>query len=204
MDIDATLSELSAALVQNGYAAPTTAPAPPAALSAVDAAIAPLQLPSDVRALWERVEPASLTIRTHPQLIAPDFALRVWQRHNETEPPQVPRRLFPLCYESWVFTFVELHQGDVHDGGAMFAWEYGGADFELAYNDVSDWLDVQIDALRRGETTRAGDHALIPWQAERPSTLAERRLERRGPHPTWGDTTTVSEQPHTEWPARWR
>ena len=202
-DVDDRIDRLTAALAARGYPRPEPAPeGTDDVLAQIDAAVAPLRLPEQARRLWRRVTPFSLALVAFPQLAAPDFALRTWRSHMTTVPVMVPERLFPLCYTNWSHTFVELHTADADDGGALFNWAYGGMDFSLSYDDVADWLDVQLDALAAGDVEEVGGRLMIPWQGH--LALHERRVARRGLHPAWGSTTEVAERPVSGWPGRWR
>jgi hypothetical protein len=123
-----------------------------------------------------------------------------WQR--DVAEGAVPARLFPLCYSSWSFVFVELAAPDLDDGGALFEWMYGGADFELTYDDVEDWIDVQLQAVEEGRFELAHGKLRFPWMGQDPlHGQGQVRLLRRGPHPVYGTTTSI---PEFDWPPRWR
>ena len=148
MTVDAQLDELAALLTRAGVS-PFAVPRDVAVLEEIERAVAPLRLPAPTRRLWERVDAWSYGVVTYPALTTPEFALEAWQRDQDAE--LVPARLFPICYTSWAFVFIELHAPEVDDGGTLFEWMYGGADFEVAYDDLEDWLSVQIAAIKAGE-----------------------------------------------------
>lgn len=199
MNVDALLDELAALLARAGVSPPVSPP-DVAALDEVERVIAPLRLPASARRLWERVDVRSYRVETYPALTDPEFALQAWQRDQVAE--LVPARLFPLCYTSWAFVFVELHAPEADDGGTLFEWMYGGADFQVAYDDLDDWLGVQVGAIQAGEAELAHGRLRVPIPEDRRlGDVGLDRLARRGPHPLYGMTTAI---PEHDWPERWR
>jgi hypothetical protein len=199
MSVDALLDELAALLTRAGVS-PPVAPPDVAALDQIERVIAPLRLPASARRLWERVDVRSYPVETYPALTDPEFALQAWQRHQDAE--LVPARLFPLCYTSWAFVFVELHAPEADDGGTLLEWMYGGADFQVAYDNLDDWLAVQIRAINAGEAELADGRLRLPIPEDRRLIdVGPGRLARRGPHPLYGTTTAI---PEHDWPERWR
>jgi hypothetical protein len=199
MTVDARLDELAVLLARAGV----PAPAPPpdvAALEAIDRAVAPLRLPVSARCLWERVDVRSFGLDIYPALATPEFALRAWRHERDTE--LIPARLFPLCYESWSYVFIELHAPEADDGGTLFEWMYGGADFEIAYDDLEDWLAVQMRAMTAGDAELANGRLRLTVPVDRRlSDVGHERLKRRGPHAVYGTMTAI---PEDDWPERWR
>jgi hypothetical protein len=199
MTVDGKIDELAGVLLRAGVAPPVPRPVV-MVLDEIDAAVAPFRLPSAARRLWKRVDPTSFAVTTYPELTTPELALGGWRLHQKTD--LVPARLFPLCYTSWAYVFVELHAVDVADGGALFEWMYGGADFQLAFDDIEEWLDVVARAVTAGETEFFQGRLQVPWMGERALIDVGRdRLSRRGPHGIYGTTTAIRER---DWPERWR
>lgn len=107
MGIDRTIDALVEALAAAGVD-PPTAPSDPAVLDRVEDAITPLRLPRDLRAFWERVDPATLRLWVLPRLIGPTFAYDTWKQVREEFPASAPAALLLVGYESWNCLSVEL------------------------------------------------------------------------------------------------
>ena len=169
-------------------------PGPPAdadLLQAVGDAISPLRLPPDLRRLHEILDPARLGVAAHPAGASLRFALDTWLQHRDGYPGMVPEVLFPLCYESWSFLFVELDTGE-QSGGRVFGWMYGGSHHTLRFATVRDWLDVLAEALEQGAFTRTGTAARVDQSVY--EHLAAQRM---------GARTLVVSEAEEGWPEHW-
>lgn len=213
MGIDEAIDRFALA-VQRAGVAPVRPPADTAVLAEVERRIAPLVLPAEARRLWERVDPRSLRLEIHPSLCDPAFSLEVWQRHNDENPGTVPRPLFPLCYESHNFLFVELDDADGIGGGALFEWAYGGDLFKLRAYRVADWLESLAQLIEEGEPSPGGGSGpLLDW--DRYIRIVSDRLEHSPRHPVYGAPrphpryshigySVTFEEDILAWPERWR
>src|SRR4051812_35428246 len=81
-------------------------------LAAAVADVASLSFPPEVLRFWERVDPLSIVPSTFPPLMPPSAGIVLREQNYATPGPGLfPRNLYPLCYESWEFLFVELPTG---------------------------------------------------------------------------------------------
>ena len=81
-EIDSAVDRLDDALRRAGL--PTLEPGTDeVSLDDVDAAVAPYELPPDVRRFWELVDPSSLAVRAFPDLLVPAAALKLRQAELE-------------------------------------------------------------------------------------------------------------------------
>jgi hypothetical protein len=170
MKVDASIDALVDALGAAGVD-PPRAPSNTADLDAVDAAIAPMSLPGQVRRFWERVDPGSLRVWAYPHPTTVSFALDTWKQHRDEFPGMVSQALFLVGYESWACMSVEL-DSPLGSGGAMFEWRLDGSSFYLRYHDLSSWLDRITELVVAGEFERRPEH---PESHSRPSQLIRAR-----------------------------
>lgn len=194
-ELEQSIAALSALLAEAGVAPPTP-PSEFAVLSEIDAAILPLRLPATVRRFWELLDPATLAVDAFPETTSPSFALSSWQRHVRENPGMVPRVLFPIACESHCFLMVELDGPAVDDGGAIFAWGYGGYEFRLVFTDIGAFVEYLVSSVRSGRYERGEERLYIPddllQQAPAPAV-----------HPVFGALDTIGEDVG-DWPQTWR
>jgi hypothetical protein len=199
MSIDEKLSVLARALQERGVESPKS-PEDTKVLDEIDAAIAPLRLPAEIRRFWELVDPYSLRIEPSPCFTGPAFALDAWRGHVTETPGMVPRVLFPVAYESHAFAMVELHGADTHDGGAIFFWAYDSSDFSPMFARLDDLLDDVLDALATDRVRRHHDRLLVTATA----TDGESLLTAYPPvhHAVHGTLERIPAA-MAAWPERW-
>jgi hypothetical protein len=168
-------------------------------LDAIQQAIAPLRLPAEIVRFWQLVDPGTVAVRPWPLLASPEFALKAWRGHR-AQPGQVPDVLFPVAYESHLFTFVELHQAGADTGGALWWYGYADSEFRLWFAGIEGLLAYMADALDRGHFERVGDWARIidPNDTDftGPPVIAE------APHPVFAAIDGVPADLEN-WPERW-
>lgn len=186
-------------------AADAPTPRPPEtdeALLDLEAELAPLRLPSGLRRLWQRVDPATMVLRTFPQLSDPGFALSGW-RMNRDDEFGLPLNLLAYCYESHFHLLAELDDGE-QPGGAVFAFAFADDTLTLRFADVDDWLDVLAVIVEEGAYQRSeNEHGTWLWASkERFDALVGERLAAAGPHALYGDSPPGSVDP-SAWPERW-
>jgi hypothetical protein len=136
--VDAALDSLGEALSAAGLEGPRP-PATLAALTALEAAIAPMALRVDVRRFWERVDVATLRAITYPQLQDPGFALTSWRMARDEFADLQPVALVEVGHSSLQCMSVELAVGEVQ-GGALFEWKIVDGGFERRFNGLGEWL----------------------------------------------------------------
>ncbi len=159
--------------------------------------MAPLQLPAELRALWETVAIGTsrgLRVEPYPRLTSPEFALESWNMLRIEREEDVPPNLAVLVgYESHGCMSIELDMDGVQ-GGALFDWfisSPGG--FTRRYNHLHEWLDHITTVVERGAYKRSeqddGTWLVLLDDAE---PLA-------APHPQY-DSPRVNDG---EWPRHW-
>jgi hypothetical protein len=177
-----------------------------AVLDEIDEALAPAQLPTEVRRLWELIDADALvnSVRTYPQLANPRFCL--WARVNLDEPEDFslshPRHFFQIFYTSHDEMSVEC-DGPDWEGGGLLEWFLSdpGDPFVLHFRSIVDWLEVLLAALAEGAYQDLGNSILLIDHA-RHEQLAAQRLASGPSHPDYG-TGIVIPRDRTQWPDHW-
>lgn len=203
MSIDTSIDALREALVAAGVDGPR-GPTDPAVLDQVEAAIAPLRLPPQLRRFWERIDPATVRVLAFPQPIGPAFAYDTWKQHREEFPGQAPAALFLVGYASWNCMSVEL-DSPFGEGGALFEWRLEDGGFYLRYHQLSDWLDHIAGLLRDGAYERRdGPNGPMLYVRDPEAGMALAAPRRPlPPHPRYGDATSIERSPR-HWPVHWQ
>lgn len=196
VDVDAAVDRLASALDAAGVALSSTDD-DLVVVEEIAAAIAPLRLPEALVRFYERVDPGALGIEPHPRCSPLDFALQGWLQHRDGAPGMVPEVLFPLCYESWSFLFVELDTPD-HPGGRLFDWSYGGSDFRLRFRSVPEWLGVLAEVVEAGAWT-----PLESASRGRPAIVPDPDVYARVAAKTLGSEALVVPEDAESWPPQW-
>lgn len=204
MDIDGVIDRLERAYADAGL--PPIRQADGAMHSVVDliaAEIAPLELPAELVRFWSRIDPHSLAGAPYPRPTDPSFALDTWLSHRDETPGMVPRLLFPVCYESWGFVLVELHD-DGELGGACFEWAYAGSPFRLRFASWAGYLELLASLVEAGHMQsddRQGQPVITladgVWEEARASQLAASL-----PHPVYKERLELPEDVRL-WPEHW-
>lgn len=164
-------------------------------IARVARAVAPLELPSALRAFWRAFDPSCLRVVPVPRPVSPEFALECW-RGQQTGQRSVPPALFPVGFEGGELLLVELHDAS-RRGGACFRWAYGGGPFEMTFLDLTGYLDLLATMILHQEFDGEGRVEVGRWQ-----DAAAVRLAANLPHPVHG-TSLVVPQDITQWPERW-
>ena len=204
MDVDRALDSLCEALAGAGVERPS----PPAALSALEeleAAIAPMRLPADVRRFWERVDAATLGAMTDPELHGPDLALMSWRMGRAEFAAGQPAALVQVAYSSHQCMSVELDVGDIQ-GGALFEWNLVDGGFERRFNGLGEWLAYISRLIDRGcfealQSIGLGRRLLVPDRERDSEERASRPVPP--PHPVHGTTIHVGRD-ILDWPEHWQ
>lgn len=175
-------------------------------LGEIARAIDPLRLPDDVARFWRGVDPASIIVAPYPSPTSVSFCLDTWRSHAEEFASMTPKLLFPFCYESHGFLFVELHD-DRRMGGTVFQWGYAGSPFFRRFGSITGYLDqlaafVERTPVQRNETDdgRVWYHA--EWDIRDWEDATATRLAVAPPHPRYGTQTRFDEDVRN-WPRHW-
>jgi hypothetical protein len=202
VQIDDTIDALTAALVAAGVDPPRP-PADPGWLTEIDATLAPLRLPADVRRFWHRVDPWNLQMSAFPSLIRPDFGLRSWKRIRDEHDSSIPFTLFNVGYESWNCMSVEL-DGPDHVGGALFDWRLDGDAFHRRWSGLGEWLRhiTELVAESCVQQVDANGRAYLLLD-DYDIDLAVTAPEKIPPHPVYGTQVAFPRDP-LKWPSYWQ
>jgi hypothetical protein len=198
MSVESRLKALEQSLAAQGLPVPRRPP-DVAVLETIQQAIEPYRLPADLIRFWQLVDPVTIHVHPWPMLTDPAFALWAWRGHTE-DPGFVPEALFPIAYESHLFTFVELHPPDADTGGALWWCGYGDIEIRLWFAGIKGLLAEMADALDRGDFDRQGEWATIidPDDTDftGPPVVAE------APHPVFGAIEAIPADSEA-WPKFW-
>ncbi|MFL5798127.1 MAG: hypothetical protein ACJ77A_09360 [Actinomycetota bacterium] len=202
--IDAAVERLIAAYHEAGLPPIRRAVGLEAILSEVRDVISPLRMPEELERFWRLVDPASITVAPFPGPTTPEFALNEWKSHRDESPGMTPRLLFPVCYESHGFLFVELEDGE-GSGGACIEWAYGGSPFSIRFPRLSAYVDLLATMIERGEFARRGQdtNSWIEFDPEHKWEQAQSvRLADSQPLSGFGDIREIDEDVR-RWPEHW-
>lgn len=150
--IDRSIDALAEALAKAGVEPPRP-PSESPDLDSVNAAIAPMSLPADVRRWWERVDAHSVRAWAYPALINCDLALDGWIQRRDEFPGMAPLSLFDVGYASHECMSVEL-DSPLGEGGALFEWNLVDGGFHLRYSGLSGWLERITELVAAGQFER--------------------------------------------------
>ena len=200
VDLDRELDRLLAALEAAGAPSPAP-PVGPETIVAFEKLLAPLELPRELRRLWERVNPGGMPVAPFPEsgegMLDTEFAdpaFSWWAcRRQIDDPGVIPEILFCVSHVSTRFRFVEL--GGTHGpGGAVYEWQRGGSDFSPCFSSIASWLAAVADELEAGPYRTIGDRGQAAVFMD-PDRYAERaRLP---------DAAVINRSPDS-WPDAWR
>ncbi|MGH3078658.1 MAG: hypothetical protein ACRDPZ_10800 [Gaiellaceae bacterium] len=200
-EIDSAVDRLDDALRRAGL--PPLEPATDeVSLADVDEAVAPYELPPDVRRFWELVDPSSLAVRAFPDLIGPAASLKLHHVELEdgaTVPNVPPSLLFRIGYASHVSLSTEL-ASTWGPGGTIFRWAYDEDSFRIVYRTLVDLLDVLTELVSEERMEHNGGFVFLPDGADEAKKLE--RLRRAGPHPLYGDSVEIPSNLEA-WPQHW-
>ena len=175
-----------------------------AVIAKANATIHPLRLPAQLVTFWQRVDPASLTVAPHPAATTPDLALSTWVSHRDDFPGMTPQLLFPVCYESHSFLFVEL-DAPGQTGGACLEWAFAGSAFTLVAADLAAYLDLMAAMIELGEVREHRVLGRVHHEFDpdgRWPEYQEALLARALPLPGLGDRVVLDEDVRL-WPPHW-
>ena len=173
-------------------------------LARIEAEIRPLRLPRQLDTFWRRVDPTSITVAPNPEPMSLDFALHSWISHRDDAPGMTPALLFPVCYNSHCFMFVEL-DGLLASGGACIVWGYGGCPFRVTFPDLSTYLDLVAEMIEQGELSQQQIEGRTYHHFDPDRRWDDRqaaRLVAALPLSGFGDRIELEENVR-EWPERW-
>src|SRR5688572_4393360 len=199
--VDEALDELNRALTDAGLPRPSPPP-DRRDLEALEAAVAPMRLPADVRRFWERVDAQTLMVIPCPELRGPDLALTNWRMSPNEHRGRAP--LVEIAYENHHCMAAELDVGDM-PGGALFEFFLDDGGFVRRFNGIAEWLTHIRRLIEMGNAFRReaphGPYLMVPD----PRREAEERELRPlpGRHAVHGDVTEVGRDV-LEWPAHWQ
>ena len=202
--IDVAVDRLVAAYRHAGLPPIRRADDVEAVLAEIRTEIAPLRLPEELERFWRLVDPESITLAPYPHPTSAAFALHCWKSHQDGLPGMPPRLLFPVCYESHGFLFVELDNGR-EPGGACLEWGYAGSPFYVRFPNLSGYVDLLATMIELGEFSRQQReaHSWIEFDPERHWEDAQAvRLTAAQPLPGFGDARELDEDVR-RWPERW-
>lgn len=130
------------------YRPPADLVAVDAALARIDAAIAPLALPPEIRWFWQTWDPGAFGgVMPSARVSDPAFALDCWVEGaiEDTD----PRALFPFGYESHWFLFVDLTDPV---GTPASAWTFGFGNEEYV-REFPSFAALLRSCAERGESS---------------------------------------------------
>lgn len=203
MDVEKALEELVRVACAHGVAAPD-APSDLTALLELEAEIAPMTIPADMRRLWELIDFQTLRVEPYPGLHGPEFALESWRLGRDEFPAAQPLALLQVAYEGQQCMSVELDMADFA-GGALFEWYVVDGGFERRFNRIADWL-MEIRWLIEAGTARRVEYKTGPRLLVPDPDLgqdARTRPPSPRPHPFYGDVTHIGRD-ILEWPRHWQ
>ena len=202
--IDAAIDRLVASYKAEGLPAIQRSGKVDRMIAKINAEIAPLTLPRELERFWKLVDPTSVTVAPYPQLMTLDFALNSWTMLRDEFPGQSPRLLFPVCYESHGYLFVELEDG--RGSGGICLESSPGADFTVRFPTFAAYIDLIATMVELGEYMRheRETHTWVEFDPERRWNDAQSvRLSAAQPLPGFGHDREIDENPH-RWPEHWR
>jgi hypothetical protein len=195
MELDRALAELGNALTAAGIPL-WRAPESLDDLAELEAEIAPLRLPGDVRRFWTQVDARTLRVLPPQWVTAPEDALLFWRLSRDEFRGTQPLALLGVGNEGHSFMSVELDVGAV-PGGAVFEWAVDDADgFTRRFDGIGDWLAYIADLVGRGFYQRVDQNDGPVWLVPGHEHYeAERALRPKAAH--IGDDIL-------DWPEHWQ
>jgi hypothetical protein len=201
--IDQVLNRLSAAYDEAGFPPIRSAGRVDRTLATIRAEIAPLRLPAELERFWRLVDPVWITVGPFPNLTSADAALDGWRMGRDEFPGQIPKILFPVCYQSHGYMLVELEDGR-GSGGVCLATD-PGSPFTILFPTFLAYLDLLATMIELGEFTRheQGNHKWTEFDPDRRWPDAQIvRLIAAQPLPGFGDAREIPADPRF-WPEHW-
>jgi hypothetical protein len=164
------------------------------ALDGVAEAVAPYELPAELRRFWERVDAGRMELYTFPRLGGPANASALRPDLRENGAPPV---LLPVDYASHCYGVIEL-RSEWSEGGTILEWDMDA--FPLVAHSVADRIAVLAELVSEGRFERGDGYVVLEHPAEQKKRLAS--LDAFGPHPVYGDLRAI---PHEieAWPTHW-
>ena len=192
-EIDAAIDRLDDSLRSEGLPG-LEPPADLRALDEVAEAVAPYELPAELRRFWERVDAERVEVYTFPRLGGPASALALRVGLREYGAPPI---LLPVDYASHCYGVVELGS-KWSEGGTILEWDLDA--LPLVSRSIADRIIVLAELVSEGLFERGEGYVALDHRAEQETRLA--RLVARGPHPVYGDLRAI---PHEleAWPTHW-
>lgn len=176
-----------------------------APLAAIDAALAPLRLPVEVRWLWEHWDAPSFDVVPPAGLCDPEFALDSWQVN--TKELGFPAPLFPIGYESHRYLAVDLTDPKGRPA-TVWSYEFGRDAFGRVAPSLEALLRSCVERVNvahlDGQLPEAEDLEL-EWYYQRlfhgPAfdAIVDRHFASAGL-----DRLALSGSDRTTWPMAWR
>ncbi len=192
-EIDAAIDRLDDSLRSAGLPG-LEPPADHRALDEVTDAVAPYELPAELRRFWERVDDERMEVYTFPRLGGPANALAFQGSLRKSGAPPV---LLPIDYASHCYGVIEL-RSEWSEGGTILEWDLDA--FPLVAHSVADRIAVLGELVSEGRFERGDGYVVLDHPAEQEKRLA--RLDAFGPHPVYGNLRAI---PHEleAWPTHW-
>jgi hypothetical protein len=198
-DLDAAIDRLDDAL-RDADLACLEEPTDLDALDAVAEAVAPYELPDELRRYWSRVDPEKLAVRLFPALLGPASSLELQRVADEFPVPLgPPRLLFVIGYMDHVHRSIELAT-EWSEGGTIMRWQWVDGGYRIAYRSLADLLEVVAELVSERAFELVADIVYVASDAEEAKQRA--RLQRADPHPLYGDTAAIPAEVES-WPAHW-
>ena len=174
-------------------------------LVALEAEIAPLRLPEDLRRFWEQVDARTLRVQPFPMVTTPEGALMMWRMSRDEFREMQPLALLDVGYESHVCMSVELEVETI-PGGAVFEWAVDDpTGFTRCFDSLAGWLAHIADLVGRGLHLRLDTPRGPEWLIPGPDHQIAGRALRPAPgvHPIHGSALHISGD-ILQWPEHWR
>ncbi len=185
------------------YCPPVDPRAVAASLDAIDAQIAPLVLPVELRWLWQTWEVIRFEMVPYPRLSAVDFAFDSW---GANAGDATPRLMFPFAYESHGFLMLEMG-GDPERPAPVWSYSYGDVEMTCAYPTLATLFRSSAEAVESAGARAESDDRVDRWNAYAELLRGpdfDRIVDRHFAASDGVDRRQVSATDARAWPRAWR
>lgn len=156
----------------------------------LEAEIAPLLLPGELREFWRAVDPWSVRLQWFLSWCDLDFVLFQWRSDRDEFFRANPLPLRTFAYGSHLCLSTELSE-EPRETAPLYWWNLVDGDFLRLHESFSEHLHALCDAIDEGRSQVSGGYVLL----ELPEYLADQRARK-------SNLKTISRDPRL-WPDRW-